>query len=996
MKNKAPIVLFTYNRPSHTKRVIDALKACDGAEETSLFVFSDGAKNEKDMEGVQAVRNILHKLSGFYDIELVERDKNIGLASNIIFGVSSVIQKYGRVIVLEDDIIPEKGFINYMNAALDFYEEQPVWSIAAYSPINKLPINYDYSTYMIMRNCSWGWGTWADRWMKVDWAVADYDSFANDYEQQREFDLSGGTDLTPMLKKYHQKKINSWSIRFCYAGFKASMPTVYPVTSIVSNAGVDGSGSNMKKTSKYNTKVVSHIDEAKFCSKTAIDPRMLEQFRRRYDISFIRRIINTFTLSILLLLCLAMPVNAQLNTNRLMQIGRNAVYFEDYVLGMQYFNRVINVKPYLADPYYYRGIAKYYLDDMQGAATDCEIAYGINPFLIEAYNLHGIIMLRQGKSKEALEDFEHGLKIEKDNINLLMNSGIANINLDEYDKAITYCDKVLEYDSRNVAAILYKGIALVQRGDSIPAMNEFEHAVEINSYSADAYTYLGMLNYQMKNYPKALESYNKLAELRPKDANVYVNRAITHYNMDDFEHAFSDLERALSLDKKNLMALANIGMLHAEVGRISEAIDDFGKVLALDRDNDMALMNRALLYMQIGEMNNALADLNVVIARHPEFGPAYYQRAIVKRNLNDPKGSEIDYMTAYTFEQERIKKGLAAGADSTNVDNTTTADKGNNKADKTDKRAKKGARSKNDDDLEKYDQMVIVSDFADNDEKLHQESDQIRGRVQDRDIIIDLEPMFELSFLQTDTVLPRPKYFAKSVEAFNNRKIHDRRLAFTNREGSTSQSDMLAYFNEIRELSNMIDSCDVSASNLTALYLIRGTLHNQVMSYNQAISDYNVCLLKNPNDINALINRAATRFKTVELIRSMDSNLTEAPSLGKNPNAPEPTVQLNTTILDLDLIMTDLAKVAELDPNLAIVHYNLSLVACMKKNFDEALIWLNKAIELDNTFAEAFFNRGIIEIYQGDTDKGQQDLSKAGELGIFKAYNVIKRYTSAQ
>lgn len=995
MKNLAPIVLFTYNRPEHTKRVLEALSVCNGAKDSCLYIFSDGAASSDNIAKVEAVRNIIRQSYPFKSIRIIEREQNIGLAHNIISGVSDVISEHGRVIVLEDDIIPQRGFISYMNDALDFYEQRNVWSIAAYSPINNINPEYPYSTYMIKRNCSWGWATWSDRWQTVDWDMSDYDSFANNPDLQSDFNKAGGTDLSPMLKKYHLGRIKSWSIRFCYAGFMANKPTVYPHTSIISNAGVDGSGSNMRSSIKYITNVVENIESQRFCPSTEVQPHLLKQFRKKYNISLVRKIINSLTLCIALLLCLTMPANAQLNTERLMQVGRNAIYFEDYVLGMQYFNRVINVKPYLAEPYYYRGVAKYYLDDMVGAAADCEIAFGINPFMINAYNLHGIIMLRSGKSKEALEDFDRGLKIEKDNVNLLMNSGIANINLDEYDKAIECCDRVLDFDKRNVSAILYRGIALVQKGDSIQAMNDFQHAVEINAYSPDAQTYLGMLNYQLKNYNKALECYNRLAELRPKDANVYVNRGITYYNLDNYERAFADLEEALRLDRKNLMANINIGMLHAEVGRTSDAITDFGRVLALDPDNDMALMNRAILYMQIGEMNNALADLNVVIARHPEFGPAYYQRAIVKRNLNDPKGSEIDYMTAYTFEQERIKRGLAAAADTTaNVTTTETANV--DKHDNNNKKSKKNSRSKNDDSLEKYDQLVVVSDFADNDDKLQQEKDQIRGRVQDRDIIIDLEPMFELSFFQTDTILPRAKYYAKSVEQFNNSRIYERRMVFTNREASSSQNDMLNYFNEIRELSNRIDKdVEASSSSMVGLYLVRGTLHNQVMSYNQAISDYNVCILKNPNDINALLNRAATRFKTVELIRSMD-NQNDGPSLGRPQQSPSANLQLSTTLLDLDLIMVDLNKVADLDPNMAIVYYNMSLVHCMKKEFDLALKKLSKAIELDNTLAEAYFNRGIIEIYNDNIEKGHQDLSKAGELGIFKSYNVIKRYASEQ
>lgn len=683
------------------------------------------------------------------------------------------------------------------------------------------------------------------------------------------------------------------------------------------------------------------------------------------------------TLIALLVMLAGATANAQLNTNRIMSIGRNALYFEDYVLSIQYFNRVINVKPYLADPYYYRGVAKYHLDDLNGAANDCEVAIGINPFLIGAYNLRGIIRLRQGKSDEALENFKSGLKFEPDNVNLLLNSGIANINLKEYDAAIADYDKLLTYDKRNVPAILYRGIALVEKGDTIGAMNEFVRASDINKYSADAFTYRGMLHYQTKEYAEALKDYDRLHELRPSDANVYVNRAITKYNLDDFNGAFADLDEAVRLDPKNKMAFANRGMLRAEVGDYNNAADDFTRVLSLDASDDIALFNRAMIYIQTGEMQNALGDLNIIIAKHPDFGPAYYQRAIVKRYMNDQKGSEIDYMTAYTFEQERIKRGLENGEKAENNDGK-------------DKKEKKESRSKNDNDIKKYDQMVVVSDFGDNDEKLSHDSEQIRGRVQDRDIAVDLEPVFELGFFSTDTILPKARYYEKSVEQFNNAKTYDRLLIITNREYAGDGEESLFYFNQIREVSNKIDE---QPSNYD-LYLVRGTLYNTVMNYNNAINDFNVCILKNSYDVNAYFNRAATRYKMVEVIRSMEN---EAVSIGEMQlGAAANNMRSELSVLDFDLIMSDLRQVLLLAPDFEFAYYNMSLVQCARKQFSDAIESLNKAIELNKDFAEAYFNRGIINIYLGNDKDGAADLSKAGELGIHKAYNVIKRYTGKE
>ncbi len=687
---------------------------------------------------------------------------------------------------------------------------------------------------------------------------------------------------------------------------------------------------------------------------------------------------------IILMLAVASQMTvAQINTSRMMSIGRNALYFEDYVLSIQYFNRVINVKPYLADPYYYRAVAKFYLDDLNGAASDCDVALNINPFLISAYNLRGIIRLRKGESREALDDFEAGLKVEPDNLNLLMNSGIANINLKEYDKSVADFDKLLSYDKRNVGGILYRGIAYVERGDTTLAISEFERATQINKYSPDAYTYLAMMHYQTKQFDKALEDYNHLAELRPNDAYIYINRAITKYNLDDYRGCMSDIDHAIELDPKNVMAYANRGMLRAEFGDINNAIDDFTMVLSINPSDDISLFNRAILYIQIGQLNNALGDLNIIIAKHPEFGPAYYQRAIVKRQQGDLKGSELDYMTAYTFEQERIKRGLENGekAETETAQNTPDKKAGDKK------KSKKSSRSKNDNDIKKYDQMVVVSDFGDNDDKLQQDNKEtIRGRVQDRDIAIDMEPVFELSFFTNDTILPKARYYARTVEEFNNKKISDRPLVITNREYVSSSSNAaINYFGKIREISSQIDA----DPDNTDLYMERGTMYNLVLNYNNAINDFSVCILKNSKDVNAYFNRASTRYKMVEMLRTLESEA----AVTSNQLGQQQQIKNEITVLDYDLIMSDLKRVTELAPNFEFAYYNISLIQCIRKQYNDALESLTQAIELNGEFAEAYFNRGIIKIYLGDEENGTADLSRAGELGIYKAYNVIKRYT---
>ncbi len=289
----APVVLFVYNRPRHTAEALKYLAAADGAAQTSLYIYSDGAKNSADDASVAEVRKLCHEAKGFGTVEIVERSGNVGLAENIIAGVTEVINKWGKVIVLEDDLHVSPFFLRYMNSALDFYANHGVFSVAGYSPELVMPSYYVASTYVMHRNCSWGWGTWREQWEKVDWKVGTFDAFIRSSHKRRAFNECGN-DLSPMLLRWKTGEINSWSIRFCYAGFLTGQPTIYPRKSLVRNIGTDGSGTNMKATNRYNAPMAANVGLQNFVQGVAPDPQLVAQFRKYYDTSLVRQIINTF------------------------------------------------------------------------------------------------------------------------------------------------------------------------------------------------------------------------------------------------------------------------------------------------------------------------------------------------------------------------------------------------------------------------------------------------------------------------------------------------------------------------------------------------------------------------------------------------------------------------------------------------------------------------------------------------------------------------------
>ncbi len=248
----APIVLFVFNRPRHTRRTIDSLRANELASRSDLFVFSEGARSETDDADVKEVRALVGKIDGFKTVTVHEQSMNCGLAGSVIDGVSKVIQRFGKVIVVEDDLELSPSFLNYMNGALERYEQDPrIFSIGGYSPPVDIPESYTEASYLSFRCCTWGWATWRDRWEKVDWAVTDFEAFCQDRRMIERFNR-GGNDMFHILRRQMAGEISSWGIRWDYAHFTNDAYCFRPTRSLVLNTGHDGTGTHCGLTKKFD------------------------------------------------------------------------------------------------------------------------------------------------------------------------------------------------------------------------------------------------------------------------------------------------------------------------------------------------------------------------------------------------------------------------------------------------------------------------------------------------------------------------------------------------------------------------------------------------------------------------------------------------------------------------------------------------------------------------------------------------------------------------
>jgi len=286
MSDLAPIVIFTYRRIPI--KLIESLRCNKISKYSILYIFSDGYKNETDKEDVLKVRKFIKNVDGFKETNVVERKRNYGLSSNIINGVITIIRKFGKIIVLEDDLVVSEDFLEYMNEALSFYKnDKKVWSISGYSPPLKCLKSYNKDVFLAPRVNSWGWATWKDRWENVDWDIKDWNNFKKSKDCIRRFNL-GGNDLYKMLELQMLGKIDSWAIRWCYNQYKYGAYTLYPKYSKVKNIGFDSLGThNDIRNDKWFVDISNK--KVKF-EHVCPDKEVISCFKNYYDLSFYSRI----------------------------------------------------------------------------------------------------------------------------------------------------------------------------------------------------------------------------------------------------------------------------------------------------------------------------------------------------------------------------------------------------------------------------------------------------------------------------------------------------------------------------------------------------------------------------------------------------------------------------------------------------------------------------------------------------------------------------------
>ena len=684
---------------------------------------------------------------------------------------------------------------------------------------------------------------------------------------------------------------------------------------------------------------------------------------------------------------------AQLNTDRITSIGRNALYFEDYVLSIQYFNQVIKLKPYLSEPYQLRAIAKIQLSDYQGALRDCNAAIERNPFQPGAYYTRGYVYRQLGEFEKAEQDFTEALIFSPENKTYTLLRADTRAQLKRYDEARADIDNLIRREPESASLHFERGVICMQQKDTTCALEEFGTTVKYDSQNAQNWSALGVVTMMTGDEDAAFADISQAINLGSKYAGDYINRGIIYYHKHNYRAALADYDQAIELSPREPQCYFNRGVLRQEVGDYNRAYDDLSRALELTELSPSTtsfsellgpiLYQRGMVSMQLQQWKDAIHDFDSLTILHPTFLPAYYIASRAHTALGEKKKAHECLQRAYQLEEEQQRQ--KTGAQQLNSNLNTDVQMARNEQGRRDYR-------------KLFSQRAAQNGEADTQEQKY--SSASRGRVQDKYQDLVNEPSITLSYYSQS----QSKY-SYSLAAFNRLQLLPDALKATTHEVPLSADMVSHHFAQISALSTTIDALpqdlrsvpEREATRVATLLFSRAVEFAIVQDYVSAIEDCSRALtlsgLDNTMEAIMYFCQANWRYRLLEYQNFYEEPTTGTDlTLGSTITSGATNRQHNVPAAQrFTLMLMDYDQVTRRLPDFAFAYYNKANILCQQKDYEAAIRHYSAAIRADNEFAEAYFNRGLTYIYIGKQQEGLQDLSRAGELGIYQAYNIITR-----
>lgn len=648
-------------------------------------------------------------------------------------------------------------------------------------------------------------------------------------------------------------------------------------------------------------------------------------------------------------------MSAQVYAEQMLTIGRNVLAMDDYVLAIQYFNHASASKPYLWDPYYYRALAKLMLDDYNGAEADASLAIDINKFKYEAYRVRGFARMKLGCDSAAVSDFNAGLEYSPADKYFLYYKGVAQASMGSYDSADSTLSELIRLYPRFEDAYGSRAQAHLLASDTVGALADVEAALRINTNMIMPRLMRADVALRQHRWSEAAAELDTVINLSPADVSLYINRAYARYNADDWPGAMADYNYALDLEPANYAALYNRALLRFQVQDLQGAAIDFSKVLEQDPDDFPARYNRGLVNLDLGKYRAALADFTMIAGRYPRFYPVYYAISRAQQGLGNNKAAADNF-----FKANDLITRYTANPAQYQLDRPTIQSGATRERDAV-------ATAGGDDEasvMEHFNELVTVSQ---QDRATPLFGEKLRGRVQDVDMRVQPEEAFSLTFFDpTDELRPRSETFAELTEINAAGWLEDKLFLAS---GSVTPADT----EKIQQLFDKVERISAAGDVLRPIdRLARAVAYVALRNYEAAVTDLEAALEENPDFVSALLERAY-------LLQVMHHEQADN-------TAAEPSKRL-----DLEQAMADYDAALKLDPRLAYAWMGKGCVLYSAGDYAGAAGCFSQAIDLSAGLGQAYYNRALCMLRLGRKPQAIKDLSRAGELGVVAAYNLLKK-----
>lgn len=646
------------------------------------------------------------------------------------------------------------------------------------------------------------------------------------------------------------------------------------------------------------------------------------------------------------LLYCSIGIHAQYNVNRLLTSGRIALHYEDYVLSIQYFNQAISQKPYLWEPWELRATAKFYLDDWQGAIDDATQAIKLNPYITNLYDLRGIAYIRLKEYDNAIIDYTKAIELSPENKGYWSNRAACYIEKHSYSTAHSELNKIIERWDKYAMAHLMKAEVYLMQSDTTNASIWLDNTLRIEPYNAEAWRAKGHIALQQEQWSTADSCLTRALHYKPKNVGCYINRALARLKLYNLRGAMADYDTALEHDPNNFLAHYNRGLLRQQVGDDNRAIEDFNYVLSLEPGNIMALFNRATLLDRTGDLRGAIRDYSIVIRQFPNFWTGLHYRAACYRRLGMNAKAEQD---EFRILKAQMNKHMG-------IQNRWSKSKLN------------AMRKLSDIDPEKYNQIVV----DDEELKQHEYDSAYRGKVQNRNTADVFQPYIALTMSekQSDNVSTYIPYEQHTSQLLDKMLPLLRKYNLpTIRLGNVSEASGIETFAATDSLSSMIHHANNINDGLIYT-MIRSIAYSSSLNYQDAITDLNTVLASDKENFIALWQLAICKALVAEY-------------------------ESHTTSQDAELRHKDVTEsfkhLVEKYPDNAPLLYCYGTYCARTGNYVEAILIFNKVIRIAPHMPYAYYNRGLAYMKTGKPLEARKDFSKSGELGLFGAYNLLKK-----